>query len=64
MLASGLALRDGRSDPMGTVQAERHEWAKMHNQAANPEHALAVSDYQAWVAGAIFAEDQGVDPQT
>ena len=57
MLASGVVLRDGRSDPLGTVQADRPAWAKMHDQTPNPEHALAVADQKAWTLAAIFAED-------
>jgi hypothetical protein len=58
MLDDGTTLMDGRSDPLGTVEASREGWAKMRDQTPNLEHALAVSNRRAWIAAALCEADE------
>ena len=46
ILEDDRAIKDGSTDTFGgTVDACRHEWAVMRNQAPNPEHEEAIKTW-------------------
>ena len=50
ILNTGIALKDGRTDWLGTIEACRHEWVVLRDQTPNPEHTEAVTNFDAWLA--------------